>query len=213
MAESVLIVGDKREGRGTRQARRLRRSGRVPAVLYGHKEENLALSLDATELEKAIRQGVHVVNLQAGGKTETALLREVQWDHLGKEILHVDLARVAADERIRVTVPIELRGTAAGIAQGGMLDQPLHTLEVECLAVRIPASIRVSVAELQIDSAIHVRDLVVPPDVTVIADPDAVVVHVTQKQIEPEIVAAAPTAEGGEPEVITRKLETEEAAE
>src|SRR5262249_32296375 len=152
---------------------------RVPAVLYGHKEETLSLSLPLEDLVKAIRHGARVVDLQANGNTEKALIREVQWDHLGKDVLHVDFARVAADERIVVPVRIEIRGTAPGVTAGGRLDQPLHTIEVECLALSVPESIRVNIGELQIGDSIHVRDLTLPPDVKAKADPDAVVVHVT----------------------------------
>ena len=139
------------------------------------------------------------------------MIRDVQWDHMGKEILHVDFTRVAVDERIIVTVPLELRGTAPGVTAGGVLDQPIHTLSVECLAISIPDSIRVPIGELQIDGVIHVRDLVLPPGVKAMADPDAIVVHVTQKMEEPE-AAAAPVEvpEQAEPEVIGRPAKTEE---
>ena len=211
MAESVLLVAQKREERGSQAARRLRRQGLIPAVVYGHKEATLSLSLSAEEVENAIRHGVRVVDLQAGGKEEKALIRDVQWDHMGKEILHVDFTRVAVDERIIVTVPLELRGTAPGVTAGGVLDQPIHTLSVECLAISIPDSIRVPIGELQIDGVIHVRDLVLPPGVKAMADPDAIVVHVTQKMEEPE-AAAAPVEvpEQAEPEVIGRPAKTEE---
>jgi large subunit ribosomal protein L25 len=210
MAESVTIVAQKRDGRGTRGARRLRRQGLVPAVVYGHKEATVSVALPGDELAKAIRHGVRVLDLQADGKTEKALIRDVQWDHLGKELLHVDFARVAADERVVVTVPMEVRGIAPGIAAGGVLEQPMHTLSVECLAVRVPDSIRVNVGELQLGGTIHVKDLVLPPEVKAMADPEALVVQVVQKQLE-EAPAAAPAApEQAEPEVIGRKAAEEE---
>src|SRR5438552_10610660 len=155
MAESIKFVTQPRDRRGTRAARRLRKHGLVPAVVYGHKEATVAVALPAEELEKAVRHGARVVDLQTDGNVQKALIKELQWDHLGKELLHVDFARVAADERVTVTVPIEIRGTAPGIAQGGVMDQPLHTLHVECSVVSIPASIRVNVGELQLDQAIH----------------------------------------------------------
>src|SRR5262245_53169806 len=149
MAESVVLKTDPRTPRGSGAARQLRRQGLVPGVLYGHKEENVCVSLSADALMKAIRQGAHVVDFELHGKQEKALIREVQWDHLGKDPVHVDFERVSADERITVTVPIEIRGTAPGIAQGGVLDQPLHSLHIECLALNIPNSIRVNIGELQ----------------------------------------------------------------
>jgi len=211
MAESVVLVAEARDGRGTRAARRLRKQGFVPAVIYGHKEETVSVALHTEDLEKAIRHGARVVDLQAGGKTEKALIRDLQWDHLGKELLHVDFTRVAADERVTLTVPLEIRGIAPGIAAGGVLDQPLHSLHVECLAVSIPDRIRVNVNELQLDAAIHVRDLVLPPGVKVMDDPDAIIVHVTAKQVEAEAAApAAPAAEQAEPELIGRQKAAEE---
>jgi large subunit ribosomal protein L25 len=213
MAESVVLVTQPREGRGSQIARRLRRKGMIPAVLYGHKEETLCVALPLEELERAIRHGVRVVDLKTNGKEEKALIRDVQWDHLGKELLHVDFTRVALDERIVVTVPLEIRGVAPGVNAGGTLDQPIHILSVECLAVSIPESIRVNVGELQIGSAIHVRDLVLPEGVKAMTDPDAVVVHVTTKLVEPEAVVAAAAPESAEPEVIGRQKAEEEEGE
>src|SRR5437016_1569709 len=99
MAEAVELSAQPRPGHGSAEARRLRRKGLIPAVIYGHKEATVSVSLSAEELEKAIRHGARVVDLKSGGKVEKALIREAQWDHLGIELLHVDFARVAADER------------------------------------------------------------------------------------------------------------------
>jgi large subunit ribosomal protein L25 len=202
-----------REDRGTQKARRLRRQGFVPAVLYGHKEETVSVSIDGKEIETLIRHGTRVVDLKTQKGVEKALIKDAQWDHLGKHLLHVDFARVSAEDRVKLHVPLEIRGTAAGVTAGGLLDQPLHTLEVECQATAIPDSIRVVVTELQIGQAIHVRDLKLPDGVTALADPEAIVVHVTQKQAEAETPAAEPAAESAEPEVIGRKAAEEEAEE
>jgi large subunit ribosomal protein L25 len=128
------------------------------------------------------------------------------------ELLHVDFRRVAADERIHVTVPVELKGIAPGVTGGGILDQPIHTLSVECAADSVPESIRLNINELQLGAAIHVRELHLPPGVKALADPDAIVVHVTAPQIAPE-AAAVPGAEQAEPEVIGRKAAAEEGEE
>jgi large subunit ribosomal protein L25 len=213
MAESVALVTQPREGRGSQIARRLRRKGMIPAVIYGHKEETVCVALPLEELERAIRHGVRVVDLKTNGKEEKALIRDVQWDHLGKELLHVDFARVALDERIVVMVPLEIRGVAPGVNAGGTLDQPIHTLSVECLAISIPESIRVNVGELKIGDAIHVRDVVLPPGVKAMSDPDAIVVHVTTKLVEPEAVVAAVVPEQAEPELIGRQKAEEEEGE
>jgi large subunit ribosomal protein L25 len=213
MAEVVSLVTQSRKERGSQRAKHLRRKGLIPGVLYGHKEATISIALPGDELFKAVRGGAHIVNLQTGADTQTALIKETQWDHLGKELLHVDFARVSAHERVTVSVPLEVRGTAPGIAQGGVLDQPLHTLKVECPVVSIPPSIRVNVGELQLDQAIHVRDLVLPEGVKAMDDPDVIVVHVTAKIVEAEAPAVAAPVEGAvaEPEVITRKPAAEEA--
>jgi large subunit ribosomal protein L25 len=214
MAQAVLLVGQPRTTNGTRKARQLRKQGLVPAVLYGHKEQVLSLSLARDDLYRAVRHGTRVVDLQAGGKTEKALIRDVQWDHLGHDILHVDFARVSADERIVIEVRLEIRGTAPGVAAGGVVDQPLHTLKVECPALSPPESIRVNIGDLQLGQAIHVKELKLPDNVVAVTDGETVVVHVTQKMVEEEVAAApagAPTT--AEPEVIGRKPTEEEGEE
>src|SRR5262249_43040848 len=96
-------------------------AGLIPARLYGHKEPNAFFSLVQEEIEKAIHKGAHVIDLKTDGKTQKALIREVQWDHIGLEVVHIDFARVSETDRVAVTVPIEIRGTAPGIAAGGVL--------------------------------------------------------------------------------------------
>lgn len=212
MAEAIELAVQNRETRGSHEARRLRRQGRVPGVIYGHKEETLAVALSGEELEKAVRHGVRVLDLKTDAKKEKVLIREIQWDHLGKELLHVDFARVAADERIHLTVPLEIRGTAPGASTGGVVDQPMHSLMVECLAIAIPESIRVNISELQVGQAIHVRDLKLPEGVQAMVDPDAIVVQVRAQLAEAE-AAPAPAAEIAEPEVIGRQAKPGEEEE
>jgi large subunit ribosomal protein L25 len=212
MAESVVLVTQPRAGRGTQAARKLRRQGLIPAVIYGHKQATVPVALDGEALVNAIRHGARVVDLKSDAGTERALIQDLQWDHLGKEVLHIDFRRVDVHERVQVPVPLEIRGIAPGVTGGGVLDQPMHTLEVECPVSAVPDSIRVNIGELQVGEAIHVRDLVLPPDVRAVADPDAIVIHVTQPQVAPE-AAPAPAAEQAEPEVIGRKAAEEEEEE
>lgn len=214
MADATVLVTQPRQTRGSREARRLRKQGLVPAVVYGHGEGTMSVALPREDLAKIIRHGIHIVDLQTDGNVQKALIREAQWDHFGRDLMHVDFARVGADERVVVTVPIEIRGIAPGIAAGGVLDQPLHTISVECPVIAVPEHIRVNVAELQLGQAIHLKDLALPPDCKAMGDPDAIVVHVTLKQAEAEPAPAAPAAaETAEPEVIGRKATEEEEAE
>jgi len=214
MAEAVTLVAKPRNSSGTHHARRMRKNGLIPAVVYGHQEATVSVTVNKDDLYKAVRQGARVVDLQTGDKTEKALLRDLQWDHLGHDIMHVDFARVAADERIKIEVRIELRGAAPGVTAGGLLDQPIHSLVIECLAIAVPESIRVPIGELQIDQAIHVKDLKLPEGVTTAVDPDAIVVQVSPPKVEEEAAApGAPAAEQAEPEVIGRKEKEEEEKE
>src|SRR5690348_9680728 len=106
MAESLILETQPRDGRGTQAARRLRRQGLVPAVIYGHKQDTVPIALSGEELHNAVRHGARVVDLKTAAGTEHALIQELQWDHLGKEILHVDFRRVDINERVQVPVPI-----------------------------------------------------------------------------------------------------------
>jgi large subunit ribosomal protein L25 len=219
MADTVQLKTQPRKSFGSANARRLRKQGLLPAVIYGHKEEVLSVLLPRDELEKAVRKGVHIVDLEHDGKVEKARIRELQWDHLGKEALHADFMRVSKDERIVIGVPVHLRGHAIGIGEGGVLDQPIHVLNVECPVLEIPEHIRVNVDKLKLGDAIHVKDLTLPPNVVAKADPDAVVVQVKAQRIEEPAptAAAAPgteAAEGAaEPEVIKKPPKAAEEPE
>lgn len=209
MAETLVLNAQERSKHGTRVSRKLRKDGLIPAVIYGHQEANVSVAVKADEVNKAIRTGARLVDLKIGDKSlEKALIREVQWDYLGADVLHVDFARVAADETITIDVRVELRGIAPGVAHGGNLVQPLHSLHVECLVTNIPDSIRVSIVELDLNQAIHVKDLKLPEGVTVRNDLDAIVVQVVPQQAE--AATPVPGAESAEPEVIGRAKEDEE---
>lgn len=208
MAEVVVLEAQMREGRGSHKAAWLRKQGFLPAVMYGHQQKTVSLAIPRDEFVKAVRHGARVVDLKVGGQIQKALIQELQWDHLGIEMLHVDFARVSADERIKVEVRLELRGIAPGATGGGLVDQPMHNLLVECLAIAVPESIRVNIGELQVGQAIKVRDLHLPEGVKALADPDAIVVHVITPAAEPAPAEVAPTA--AEPEVITRAKPAEE---
>lgn len=205
MAEAVTLTTETRKGKGTRDAVRLRKAGRVPAVVYGHKEEPVPVTVPRDGLLSALRHHTRTLQLSLGGKNETVLIQEIQHNHLGSEVLHVDFRRVSADERIKTTVEIELRGVAPGTQSGGVLDQPLHSIHVECLALKVPESIRVKIDALMLGQAIHVKEIELPEGVKALDDGDLVVVQVKQAVVQPEPVAGE--AGEAEPEVITKKKE------
>ena len=124
------IPAELRQPGGKRSNRRLRAMGRVPAVLYGHKMSNVCLALPADALAAAIRHSTRLIQL-TGAVNEQAFIKELQWDTWGKEILHVDLTRVSAHERVQAEVPVVLRGDAPGVKAGGRLVQHIHSVEIE----------------------------------------------------------------------------------
>jgi large subunit ribosomal protein L25 len=212
MAERATLKLDRRTVTGKWAVRRLRSEGLIPGVVYGHGQETISVQLPAKEIVGLVRHGARIVDLNFDGASETALIRDLHWDVFGHEILHVDFARVGADERIRIEVKITLKGTAPGVEEGGVLSHLVHTVEVECLATEIPEEIRVDVRGLHLDQSIHVSELVVPAGVKVLADPEIVVAQVVKKIEE---VIAPPTEEAAaaavEPEIVGRRVAEEPA--
>lgn len=204
MADAVVLKTEPRTAKGSRDALRLRKAGRIPAIVYGHKETPASVTVSKDELTSFLRQHARTLQLVVAGKEETVLIQQLQHDHLGSTLLHVDFRRVSADERIRTMVEIALRGTAPGTTAGGVLDQPLHKIHIECPALAIPESIRVKIDGLLLGQAIHVKELELPPGVKALEDPDLVVVQVKQA-----VALEVPVVEPGaaEPEIITKKKE------
>ncbi len=200
MAIAVTLKATPRTESGSRAAIKLRKQGLVPAVVYGHKLANAQVSVNAEELDRAIRvQHARVLDLEIDGKPETVLIRELQWDYLGKQMIHVDFERKDRAELVRVTVPVELRN-APKATGGGVIDQPLHTLHVECPLGNIPEAIRIDLTSLVLGHPIHVKELTLPEGVKVLEAPEAVVVQLKLPGIEP--VAATVAEPGAGPEVI-----------
>ncbi len=204
MAEALKV--QLRDTRGKRNAKRLRRAGFIPAILYGHGQTPVGLAVGADDVAAAVRHGVRLVDLQ-GAVQEKAFLRELQWDPFGTHVVHIDFTRVAEGERVQVHVAIELRGQAPGVKDGGVVDHQLHEIELECPAIAIPEKLQVNVNHLNLNDVLTVANLDVPDGVTLLADPETVVVQCILPAVEEE--AAAVAAEAGEPEVIGRKAEEE----
>ncbi|MGQ0637483.1 MAG: 50S ribosomal protein L25 [Planctomycetaceae bacterium] len=215
MAAAGKLAVNRRTESGSIACRRLRQQGFVPGNMYGHKQDPVPLSASASEVESLIRAGTRVLDVEVEGHAEKVLFREVQWDYLGKEVVHFDLLRIDPNERLEVEVKVELKGTAPGVLAGGVLDHSLRTLHVECLAIQIPDSIVVKISTLEIGHAIHVREIEAPANTKILNNPEAVVVRVAAKVEEPEPTAVAGEEGPAQPEVIGRKAaeEGEEAEE
>ncbi len=222
MAE-IVVSAKSRTDRGKNAARRLRQSGMVPAVVYGGKGDNLAVSVDPKALQKVLRSEAGrntILKLDiAGHGASNAILKSWQVDPVKETFLHADFYRIAMDVAIRVTVPIHTVGEARGVkVDGGILELILRAIQVECLPGDIPERIDVDVSDLGINQSLRVSDVNVPSKVRVLEAPDQVVVHVVavKEEVAPTAAAAAPTAEGeaaapaAEPEVIKKGKKEEE---
>jgi large subunit ribosomal protein L25 len=202
--QSANVTVKPRSELGSRANKRLRDAGFIPGVIYGHKEAVVPVTLPKKEVVNHLHHGTHLFDLSLDGKNEKVLVKEVQYDHLGMEVFHVDFARVSLDERVEVTVPLELKGEPKGEADGGVLQQIVAELELECLVTEIPDAIRHNVSEMALGDVLHIKDLQLPPGAKALQDEDLIVA--TVKEIAEE--APAEVAEGAaEPEVIGRKPE------
>ncbi len=190
-----------RDCTGTAASVRLRRTGMVPAVLYGHGEANRHLAIPGDQVATAIRNHSKTVTLQ-GAISDTALVSNVQFDHLGIRVLHLDLIRVNLKEKVEVEVPISLLGDSVGVRNGGMLLENMHSVTVRCPAGEIPESLSVDVSDLDLDQQRIAGELELPAGVELVTPPESVITHVEKPrgQVEGEPVAeeteqAEPAAE------------------
>jgi len=191
MAEtSTKLDVTSRAANGSREARRLRRSGRVPGVLYGGGGESLGFDADARELRLALASSGAVLDLSIDGKKATpVVLKEAQRDPVRGQTVHVDLLRVRLDEAIHAVVPLELSGTedAPGVKEGGVLEQVTRELNVEALPTAIPESIVHDIGEMQIGDAIGLAVVVIPEGVTLLDDvEDTVVATLSPPRLQTE---------------------------
>jgi large subunit ribosomal protein L25 len=209
--QSAQIDAKPRSELGSKANRRLRDAGLLPGVIYGHKEAIIPVTLPRKEVVGHLSRGAHLFDLNLDGKSEKVLVKEVQYDHLGDQVIHVDFARVSLDEKVKVSIPVELRGTPKGEADGGVLQQIIKALEVECLVTEIPDIIRHNVADMALNDVIHIRDIKLPPGVKVLQDGELIVA--TVKEVLEQVVTPAAEEAAAEPEVIGRKpAEGEEEA-
>lgn len=208
-AATETLHAKKREASGSRACRRLRAEGLVPAILYGRKEEPEPLQVPSEELEETLRRPSRILELHVGRKKESVLVKAVQYDAFGSEVVHVDFVRVAMDEQVTLEVPIVLKGTPK--REHAVLQQALDSVEIECLPGDIPESFVAMVGHLQVGEMVRVAQLDVPKGVRILTDPETIVATLTLAMKE-EAVAAPAEAEVAavEPELIGREKKEEE---
>ena len=218
---NATLQADKREGRGKNEARRLRASGRIPAVLYGaEKNKAVEIAVDPKALLRILHSesGVNtLIGLQLDGADTQVLAKEYQLDPIGHKLLHADFYQVAMDRMLTVTVPVVLKGEARGVKQqGGIVDFVSREIEIECLPGDIPEHVAVDISELMLNQGLRVRDLQLEgARWKPVSEPDTMIVHVVALKAEeaPAAAEAAPAAPA-EPEVIKKgKTEKEEEKE
>lgn len=215
--ENFKVSSEMRDSGGKGLSRKLRATGRIPAILYGHKEAPVGLSIDEAEMRAILTKHPDspIVDLSVAGTGEiNALVREVQRHPATGRLLHIDFQRISLDEKVRVDVPIEVLGDAIGVKdQGGILEHGMRSLTVLCLPREIPESITIDVGELSIGDSIKLLDVQERyPGVEFVDDLDNVLATVIPPRVE---AVAAATEEGeeeisGEPEVISKEGEDEE---
>lgn len=218
----AILEAVTRDGRGKNEANRLRAKGRIPAVVYGTPKDGqsvaTAVAVDPKELSRILHSesGANtLITLKLEGTDARVLVREYQLDPITSQLLHADFYRLALDKRLRVAVPILLKGESRGVkVQGGVLDIVHREVEVECLPTDIPEHIDIDVSELLLGQSVRVRDLPVSPTFTVISEAELMLVHIVAPRAEEVAAPAEPVAGAvapAEPEVIKKgKTEKED---
>lgn len=214
MAETFSLKAEARAELGTRRARHYRDKGLVPAVMLRKKESPVNLLVPGRDLEKLIKRGARLLELTHPEGKDRVFLKEVQYDHFGDEIYHVDFAKVALDELLTLEVPLILKGKPVGVSdEGGVLDQYVKVLKIQCLPTAIPNEIEAEVGHLKKDQMLALKDVKAPEGVKLLQDPELVLAAVTEHKLEEIVPAAAATPGPAEPEVIKKEKAAEEGAE
>lgn len=211
MAEVTLEV-TRRETTGKEVAKKLRRDGKVPAVVYGGHREPVAITVDRKTVSELIQKSEHgirsvfLLKMAGSDQQRHAMIKELTIDPISRKMKHIDFVRVIMDEMVKVTIPVHVIGTALGVKEGGLLDFQVRELHVECLPNAIPDSIDVDVTPLTGHEYFRIKDLKLPDGVRVLDDEERVVVGVTHAKVEAEPVVEAVA----EPEVIKKSKPEDE---
>ena len=197
----VVLKAQNRQSKGSGEARRIRRKGRIPGVLYGRSGKAISIDLDAIEFANGVRQISEstIVKVEIEGKSYDAFVKDTQRNIMDGKILHVDFYEVKSDVLLRARVSIHLKGNAIGVREGGVLEFPLHEIEVECLPKDLPERLDLDVSNLGVNQALYVRDIGLSDAIRVISASDQVIALVKYAReekaaAEEEASAAAPEA-------------------
>jgi large subunit ribosomal protein L25 len=212
MEQKMTLNADTREQKGSTPAARLRKQGLIPAIIYGHKKEPVSVTVNAHDFNEAIHHGHRLMDLNVGKKKETIIVKDIQYDYLGKNIIHADLMRVNITDMVTVTVPVELKGPAKGAAEGGVTVAHASQLEIECRVTEIPEKIILDIKELGVGGHIFAKEIQMPEGAKLKSDPETLVVSCTIVE-EIKTTEQVEQAEPIVPEVITKGKKLEEGEE
>jgi len=213
--EEIILEAELREGRGRANTKDLKESGYLPSVVYFHGQDAVSIKVSRSALLKLLHQH-HlenvIINLKIKddqkAKVKPCLVKEIQYNPVSEEIIHVDFNEISLTEAIKVNVPVQIKGESVGVKQdGGSLEYLLWEIEVECLPTNIPQDIQVDISALKIGDAIHIKDIAFPEQVKPVSDPEAVVLHVVAPMKEEAPAEAVEGETAAEPEVIKEKKE------
>lgn len=208
---SDTLTATSRTTTGSRASHKLRLAGQVPAVLYGHKEKPEIFSLPAKELRKALAHKAKVIQLE-GDASGQAVVQALQWDVFHRYLLHIDLLRVSKGEKVTVTIPIETKGEAKGVDEGGVVSMVRDNVDIEAAPINIPEVLHVNITELEIGGNITAADIIdMPEGATLVTEPERVIVTCVPPAGAPKLDDVAAGEES--PEVIGEKTEEDEKTE
>ena len=186
----VVLQAKNRQKAGSAESRRIRRGGRIPAVIYGRSGNAVSIDLDAVEFVNGVK-GISestIVNVEVDGKSYDAFVKSTQRNIIDGNILHIDFYEVESGVALRAKVSLHLHGNPVGVREGGMLENPLHEIEIECLPKDLPERIDIDVSSLKANQSLHVRDIPLGGSIRLLSNPDQVVALVKFAKVE----AAAP---------------------
>jgi large subunit ribosomal protein L25 len=212
--KTVELKVTHRETLGKGYAKRIRKEGRIPAILYGHELPPITLEVDLKSFQKVLKTGAGsnvVLSLKIAGlkkdNEHTAIIKDIQRDPVHEALTHVDFNAISLTEKIRVSVPVHVKGEAPGVKEGGILEHVHREIEVECLPTEIPEKFDVSVDQLNIGDSLHVSDLVFPAGVVCTLDAGEPILTVLSPMKEEVVAPTEEAVAGSEPEVIGKKKE------
>ncbi len=212
MSDSVVLSAEVRQEVGSKAAVKLRKGGKLPAIVYGHGKDPVSIAVDYHDFVEGLHHGRRLFEVTTAGKAESRLVKDLHYDNLCKDVIHADLIRVDLSEKVTVTVPIITKGTPKGSQEGGIIDWHLSDIVVECAVSDIPESIELIIRDIEIGDSVHAKDIALPTGSVLVTEPDALLFNC-------HVVAAAKTTEELEeempegPEVITERPAEEEEGE